>query len=169
MTLILPPNAHRWKAVRDAQIDTSIRVCRRNRSPRFQGTSSEAPGESSHCSTGPTSKSLAATWPRPCATPAEPAEHPTSNGWASWRFYTNLWVREIPRLEAQRQAQLTVLNDPGGRIGGLALTQSLADRSPQIREPEMRHALAQEAEARKDVRSGIEVPARQTYRFTTVY
>jgi len=36
-------------------------------------------------------------------------------------------------------------------------------------EPQMRHALAQEAEARKDVRYGIEVPTRQTYRFTTVY
>ena len=56
-----------------------------------------------------------------------------------------------------------------GRIGGLALTQSLSDRSPRIREPEMRHALAQEAEARKDVRYGIEVQTRQSYRFTTVY
>ncbi len=29
------------------------------------------------------------------------------------RFYTNLWVKKMPRLEALRQAQLAVLNDPG--------------------------------------------------------
>jgi CHAT domain-containing protein len=29
------------------------------------------------------------------------------------RFYTNLWVEKLPRLEALRQAQLAVLNDPG--------------------------------------------------------
>ena len=28
------------------------------------------------------------------------------------RFYTNLWVKKMPKLEALRQAQLTVLNDP---------------------------------------------------------
>ena len=29
------------------------------------------------------------------------------------RFYTNLWVEKMPKLEALRQAQLAVLNDPG--------------------------------------------------------
>ncbi len=28
-------------------------------------------------------------------------------------FYTNLWSKKLPKLEALRQAQLTVLNDPG--------------------------------------------------------
>jgi CHAT domain-containing protein len=28
------------------------------------------------------------------------------------QFYTNLWVKKMPKLEALRQAQLTVLNDP---------------------------------------------------------
>jgi CHAT domain-containing protein len=29
------------------------------------------------------------------------------------QFYTNLWDKKFPKLEALRQAQLTVLNDPG--------------------------------------------------------
>src|SRR5262249_23627811 len=29
------------------------------------------------------------------------------------RFYTNLWDKKLPKLEALRQAQLSVLNDPG--------------------------------------------------------
>jgi CHAT domain-containing protein len=29
------------------------------------------------------------------------------------RFYTNLWTKQLPKLEALRQAQLAVLNDPG--------------------------------------------------------
>ncbi len=29
------------------------------------------------------------------------------------QFYTNLWTKKMPKLEALRQAQLTVLNDPG--------------------------------------------------------
>ncbi len=29
------------------------------------------------------------------------------------QFYTNLWSKKMPKLEALRQAQLTVLNDPG--------------------------------------------------------
>jgi CHAT domain-containing protein/Tfp pilus assembly protein PilF len=29
------------------------------------------------------------------------------------RFYDNLWVKKLPKLEALRQAQLAVLNDPG--------------------------------------------------------
>jgi CHAT domain-containing protein len=29
------------------------------------------------------------------------------------RFYTNLWEKKLPKLEALRQAQLAVLNDPG--------------------------------------------------------
>jgi CHAT domain-containing protein len=29
------------------------------------------------------------------------------------QFYTNLWTKKLPRLEALRQAQLAVLNNPG--------------------------------------------------------
>jgi CHAT domain-containing protein len=29
------------------------------------------------------------------------------------RFYTNLWEKKLPKLEALRQAQLAILNDPG--------------------------------------------------------
>ena len=29
------------------------------------------------------------------------------------QFYTNLWSKKMPKLEALRQAQLTVLNNPG--------------------------------------------------------
>jgi CHAT domain-containing protein len=29
------------------------------------------------------------------------------------QFYTNLWSKKMPKLEALRKAQLTVLNDPG--------------------------------------------------------
>ena len=29
------------------------------------------------------------------------------------QFYTNLWSKKLPKLEALRQAQLTVLNNPG--------------------------------------------------------
>ena len=41
--MIVPPKAHRWEAGRDAEIDTSIPVCRRDRSHRSQGTSSAGP------------------------------------------------------------------------------------------------------------------------------
>ncbi len=37
------------------------------------------------------------------------------------QFYTNLWDKKLPKLEALRQAQLAVLNDPGlvtKRVGG---------------------------------------------------
>jgi len=53
-----------------------------------------------------------------------------------------------------------------GRIGGLVLTQTTANLEPKIREPEMRHAMAQEAESRKDLCYGIEVPTREKFRFT---
>ncbi|HVC95913.1 MAG TPA: hypothetical protein VND64_19645 [Pirellulales bacterium] len=55
-----------------------------------------------------------------------------------------------------------------GRIGGLVLTQTAKNREPRIREPEMRHALAQVAELMGDVYYGIEVPTRGTYRFVPV-
>jgi CHAT domain-containing protein len=29
------------------------------------------------------------------------------------RFYANLWTKKLPKLEALREAQLAVLNDPG--------------------------------------------------------
>lgn len=54
-----------------------------------------------------------------------------------------------------------------GRIGRLALTQTYANFQPKIREPEMRHAMAQEAELRKDIAYGIEVPTREKFRFTS--
>ena len=55
-----------------------------------------------------------------------------------------------------------------GRISRLVLTRTTENLEPKIREPEMRHALAQEAESRsEDVFYGIEVPTRERYRFTT--
>ena len=55
-----------------------------------------------------------------------------------------------------------------GRISRLVLTQTTENMEPKIREPEMRHALAQEAESRsEDVFDGVEVPTREKYRFTT--
>jgi hypothetical protein len=51
-----------------------------------------------------------------------------------------------------------------GRIGHLVLTQT-RNLEPKLREPEMRHALAQVAEERS-IYYGIEVPTTQGYRFT---
>ena len=47
-------------------------------------------------------------------------------------------------------------------LGGLVLTQTL-NRTPKIREPEMRHALAQEAEIWNNILYGIEAPTREKY------
>jgi hypothetical protein len=52
-----------------------------------------------------------------------------------------------------------------GLIGYLVLTQKHRG-TPRIREPEMRHALAQVAEAR-GLHYGIEVPTEKKYRFTS--
>lgn len=55
----------------------------------------------------------------------------------------------------------------GGTISHLVLTQTAQNGEPSLREPEMRHALAQEAEARPEpVHYGIEVPTKEGYRFT---
>lgn len=55
-----------------------------------------------------------------------------------------------------------------GRISRLVVTQKTENLEPKIREPEMRHAMAQEAESRpEEVLYGIEVPTREKYRFTT--
>lgn len=55
-----------------------------------------------------------------------------------------------------------------GRIGRLLLTRVTENLEPKIREPEMRHALAQEAESRtEEILYGVEVPTRVKYRFTT--
>ena len=55
----------------------------------------------------------------------------------------------------------------GHAVGRLLLTQSATNGEPMLREPEMRHALAQEAEARPEpLHYGIEVPTREVYRFT---
>jgi len=54
------------------------------------------------------------------------------------------------------------------RIGRLVLTQVTKSKNPEprIREPEMRHALAQEAERQKTIFYGIEVPTKGGFRFT---
>ncbi len=54
--------------------------------------------------------------------------------------------------------------NPVGKIGHLVLTQTVPTGEPEIREPEMRHALAQEAE-RRQLTYGIEVPTDLKYRF----
>jgi CHAT domain-containing protein len=49
------------------------------------------------------------------------------------QFYTNLWVKKMPKLEALRQAQLAVLNDPGlvtKRQTELAKNQRGIDEKP---------------------------------------
>jgi CHAT domain-containing protein len=48
-------------------------------------------------------------------------------------FYTNLWAKRLPRLEALRQAQLTVLRDPG-RVEARAeqLRQELARLGAEV-------------------------------------
>jgi hypothetical protein len=50
-----------------------------------------------------------------------------------------------------------------GQIGHLVLTQKIGTE-PEIREPEMRHALAQQAE-NQNLWYGIEVPTKKQYRF----
>lgn len=54
-----------------------------------------------------------------------------------------------------------------GKISRLVLTQASENLEPKIREPEMRHALAQVAESRPDIFYGIEAPTREGYRFTS--
>lgn len=61
-------------------------------------------------------------------------------------------------LEAARRSIIE-----SDRIGHLLLTQHRLS-FPKVREPEMRHAFAQEAES-KSVLYGIEVPTIETYRF----
>lgn len=54
-----------------------------------------------------------------------------------------------------------------GHIGRLVLTRTTDNLEPKIREPEMRHAIAQEAESRgENIHYGIEVPTQEAYRFT---
>ena len=50
-------------------------------------------------------------------------------------------------------------------IGRLTLTQTERNDEPKLREPEMRHALAQVAEGWTERYYGIEVPTEETYRF----
>ena len=54
------------------------------------------------------------------------------------------------------------------RIGRLVLTQATKSKKPEpkIREPEMLHAMAQEAERRKTIFYGIEAPTKGSFRFT---
>ena len=54
-----------------------------------------------------------------------------------------------------------------GRIGRLVLTRITDNGETILREPEMRHALAQEAESQANIFYGVEVPTRAVYRFTT--
>ena len=67
--------------------------------------------------------------------------------------------------EFVRDASMRAVEEPNS-ISHLVLTQTNEKGEPKIREPEMRHALAQEAEARTTVHYGIEVPTKEGYRFT---
>ncbi len=52
-------------------------------------------------------------------------------------FYTNLWSKKMPKLEALRQAQLTVLNDPGlvkARRAELAKQRGIDDKPEKLPE-----------------------------------
>jgi hypothetical protein len=68
--------------------------------------------------------------------------------------------------EFVKAASRRAINKNGqfGQIGQLVLTQKALREEPEIREPEMRHALAQEAESQK-LWYGIEVPTKEKYRF----
>ena len=66
-------------------------------------------------------------------------------------------------LEFARGSALRATSSPG-RVGHLVLTQTTATSERKLREPELRHALAQEAEARS-LLYGVEVPTFHTYRF----
>jgi hypothetical protein len=70
-------------------------------------------------------------------------------------------------LSFVRSAVQRALRRPN-RIGRLVLTQVTKSKKPEpkIREPEMRHALAQEAERQKRVFYGIEAPTKGSFRFT---
>ena len=51
------------------------------------------------------------------------------------RFYTNLWDKKLPKLEALRQAQLAVLNDPGlvtKRRAELAKDRGIGEKSVKL-------------------------------------
>ncbi|MGO9601600.1 MAG: CHAT domain-containing protein [Isosphaeraceae bacterium] len=51
------------------------------------------------------------------------------------QFYGNLWSRKLPKLEALRQAQLTVLNNPGlvsKRRAELARQRGVAEESEKL-------------------------------------
>ena len=53
------------------------------------------------------------------------------------QFYTNLWSKKMPKLEALRQAQLTVLNDPGlvtGRRAELAKQRGIDEKPGKLPE-----------------------------------
>jgi tetratricopeptide (TPR) repeat protein/CHAT domain-containing protein len=53
------------------------------------------------------------------------------------QFYTNLWVKKLPKLEALRQAQLVVLNDPGlvtKRRGELAKERGIGETPVKLPE-----------------------------------
>jgi CHAT domain-containing protein len=51
------------------------------------------------------------------------------------QFYTNLWSKKLPKLEALRQAQLTVLNNPGlvtTRRAGLAKQRGIDEKPDKL-------------------------------------
>ncbi len=51
------------------------------------------------------------------------------------QFYTNLWTKKMPKLEALRQAQLTILNNPGlvrGAQAELAKQRGLAEHAEKL-------------------------------------
>jgi CHAT domain-containing protein len=51
------------------------------------------------------------------------------------QFYANLWSRKLPKLEALRQAQLTVLNGPGlvrARCAELAGRRGIDEKAEKL-------------------------------------
>lgn len=71
---------------------------------------------------------------------------------------------QLPFREFVKAAVLRAVPQPRP-IGRLTLTQAEKNGEPRLREPEMRHALAQVAEGWTDFYYGIEVPTTESYRF----
>ena len=64
------------------------------------------------------------------------------------QFYTNLWSKKLPKLEALRQAQFTVLNDPGlvtARRAELAKQRGIDEKPDKL--PEGGHVAPPDARA----------------------
>jgi CHAT domain-containing protein len=75
-------------------------------------------------------------------------------------LYTNLWQRKMPKLEALRQAQLTVLRDPGRVLSRRqelkkALAGKIREADPSSAAPRQKD---QEQTQRSDARDGKQSP-----------